>query len=176
MREKKDARIFFAIWPDEETRDWICQSASRLVLDKGARRVPEYNLHLTLHFIGNVFYEELDCLRQRARRVRAERFSLTLDEFGLFRKPRVAWLGCHQIPEGLARLHSILGQELSHCEFRPEKRAYCPHVTLLRKTTRDPSDVGIEPRSWQVDNFVLIESRNVDNGVKYEVLETYPLQ
>ena len=176
MREERDIRVFFALWPDDETRRWIDRAADRLALDKSARRVPGHNLHLTLHFIGNVDFEELECLRQHARRVRADRFSLTLDGFGLFRKPRVAWLGCRHIPAGLARLHSMLGDELSHCEFQPESRPYSPHVTLLRKTTRDPADVEVEPRSWAVDNFVLIESRDVGNGVKYEVLETYPLR
>lgn len=176
MREKQEVRVFFALWPDDETRHWINRTADRLALEKAARRVPAYNLHLTLHFIGNVALEELECLRRQARRVRTDRFSLTLDCFGLFRKPRVAWLGCSVIPAGLARLHAMLGDELSHCEFEPETRPYRPHVTLLRKTTRDPASAEAEPRAWAVVNFVLIESRSVGNGVKYEVLETYPLR
>ena len=176
MREKKELRIFFALWPDDETRERIRRAAHSLTPEQGARRVPAYNLHLTLHFIGNVYRDELDCLRRQARRVQAERFSLTLDCFGLFRKPRVAWLGCNDTPAGLARLHAVLGDELRHCEFRPENRPYSPHVTLLRKTTRDPADVEVEPLSWRAEDFVLVESRSVDNGVKYQVVETYPLR
>ena len=176
MRDKKDLRVFFALWPSDDTRTWIDQTAGVLQLEGAARRVPVYNLHLTLHFIGNIFNHELDCLRDQARRVQSERFSLTLDCFGLFRKPRVAWLGCRNTPDGLAKLHVKLGTELGACGFQPEARAYSPHVTLVRKTLRDPGEVEVEPRTWQVEKFVLIESRSVGNGVKYEVLETYPLQ
>ena len=176
MREKHDVRVFFALWPDEDTREWISRKADGLAPEQAATRVPAYNLHLTLHFIGNVYLEEMECLRRQARRVRTDRFSLTLDCFGLFRKPRVAWLGPGEIPAGLARLHAMLGEALSHCEFEHETRPYHPHVTLLRKTTRDPADVAVEARSWAVEDFVLIESRNSGDGVKYEVLETYPLR
>jgi 2'-5' RNA ligase len=35
---------------------------------------------------------------------------------------------------------------------------------------------SFEPLRWKVDHFVLIESRAVDGGVKYEVIEAYPLK
>ena len=176
MRETKTVRVFFALWPDDATRDWISRTADALPLHGGARRVPAHNLHLTLHFIGNVCFDELDCLRRQARGVRASRFSVTLDGFGLFRKPRVAWLGRDAVPPALATLHARLGDALRRCEYTPEARPFHPHVTLMRKTTHNPIGIEVAPRRWAVENFVLIESRSGVNGVKYEVLETYPLQ
>jgi len=113
--------------------------------------VPRANLHLTLHFIGNVYFEQMECLQRAARLVRAAPFDLTIDRQGYFHKPRVAWLGCSNLPAALDDLHRQLGEHLQSCDYRPELRPYQPHVT------------------------VLIEVQAIDNGVQYRAVETYPL-
>lgn len=175
MSKKKDIRIFFALWPDAVTRAGLAERARLLRLERPARPVPDYNLHLTLHFIGNVDFEQLACLQQRARRAEGEPFELTIDAHGYFRGARVAWLGPGDTPGALARLHAGLGDELSACGYRPEARRYSPHVTVARKLVRATAIEAFEPLRWKVDNFVLVESRAVETGVRYEVIETYPL-
>lgn len=175
MREKKDLRLFFALWPDEGVRRQLQQRAMSLAIDRDARRVPEYNLHLTLHFIGNIFRHELECLQQRAREVLAEPFKVSIDDAGSFARPKVAWLGCGEIPPELDRLHFELGKRLRGCGFKPEKRRFSPHVTVARKITAPPPAPCLEPVTWQVEGFALIESRQQENGVKYLPIEEYPL-
>ena len=175
MRPKNDIRIFFALWPDGPTREQLQQRALQMPLARPARRVPDYNLHLTLHFIGNISVDRLGCLQRQARKVSAESFELLIDGSGFFRRARVGWLGCSAPPAELAGLHHDLGQKLLPCGFRPEARAYNPHVTVARKINRQPELPVFEPLRWKVDNFVLIESRADDSGVRYEVVETYPL-
>ncbi len=175
MREKRKIRIFFALWPDSDTRKQLVRVARRMPVQIPARRVPDYNLHMTLHFIGNVDFDEFACLRRQAWQVRAARFELTVDCHGHFRKSRVAWLGCGEVPAALSSLHDELGLCLQPAGYRPEARRYNPHVTSARKMTRSPEMPAFEPVSWKVDNFALVESRAVDNGVKYQVVETYPL-
>jgi len=175
MRERKDIRIFFALWPDRDLRKRLSRTARMMPVEPPSRRVPDYNLHLTLHFIGNVLFDELDCLQRAARQLAAPRFELAVDCHGHFAKPRVAWLGCSEVPEALQIMHRQLGEYLQPCGYRPEKRRYNPHVTVARKIKTAPMMESFEPLRWKVDNFVLIESRTVDGGVKYEVIETYPL-
>ena len=175
MTEKKDARIFFALWPDPVTRAGLAERARRLPLARPARRVPDYNLHLTLHFIGNVTFEQMACLQQRARRVEGKPFELVIDAHGHFRRARVAWIGPEILPDALLRLHAELGDELQACGYRAEARRYSPHVTVARKLGRAVAGEAFEPLRWKVDNFVLVESRAVETGVRYEVIETYPL-
>ncbi len=175
VREKKDIRIFFALWPDAATRAGLARRARLLPVERPARRVPDYNLHLTLHFIGNVPFEQLACLQRQARRAEGEAFELVIDAHGHFRKARVAWLGPEILPDALLRLHADLGDRLQVCGYRPEARRYSPHVTVARKLTRAPALEAFEPLCWKVDNFVLVESRAVEAGVRYEVVETYPL-
>ena len=175
MRDNKDLRVFFALWPDETTRRQLQQRAMTLAIERNARRVPEYNLHLTLHFIGNIHRAELDCLQQRAREVTGEPFAVSIDDTGSFAKPKVAWLGCREIPLKLERLHNDLGKRLRGCGFKPEKRRFNPHVTVARKISAPPPSPKLEPVIWQVSGFALIESRAQENGVKYMPIEEYPL-
>src|SRR4051812_46563571 len=48
------ARLFLALWPDERTRTRLGERAAFVQWSSTARRTPTGNLHLTLHFIGNV--------------------------------------------------------------------------------------------------------------------------
>ena len=175
MRDNKDTRVFFALWPDAVLRESLSRAALTIPIQRPARRVPDYNLHLTLHFIGNVYLDQLACLQRQARRVKGAGFDLVIDTQGCFDKSRVAWLGCSEVPTALRQLHQQLGRRLQQCDYRPEARRYNPHVTVARKirSVTDSTDFAALP--WRVENFVLIESKASDNGVKYRVIETYPL-
>ena len=175
MREQKDVRLFFALWPDPVIRTQLQQAALSIKLDSTARRVPDFNLHMTLHFIGNVYCDEMACLQQQARQVNAVAFSLRIDRQGLFAKPRVGWLGCSHLPTALNDLHRQLGTQLQHCGYRPEQRSYHPHVSIARKLTAIDGDARFAAIDWPLREFALIESRSFENGVQYSVVERYPL-
>ena len=176
MPDSAQTRIFFALWPEPETRAGLARLAARVPLTGRARRVPEYNLHLTLHFIGNVARDSADCMRRAARAVQGERFELAIDGVGHFGRARVGWLGPSVIPAALRQLHAGLGRELARCGYVAEARDFSPHVTVARKLNK-PFEIGaFEALRWKVDNFALVESRSGDSGVRYEVLQTYPLR
>lgn len=175
MREKKDIRLFFALWPCEALRERLHAAANEVSIDGAARLVPRNNLHLTLHFIGNAYFEEMICLQRQARRVRVESFSFDIDCQGSFSKPRVAWLGCRQAPTALGDLQAQLGRQLRLCSYQPESRDYHPHVTVARKIEPVSDSAQFEPISWAVTEFALVEVEQLENGVQYRVVETYPL-
>ena len=175
MREKKDIRIFFALWPDNALRESLHLASKTIPIKRPARRVPRYNLHLTLHFVGNVYFDQLACLREQAGQVKAKAFELSIDCQGVFKKSRVAWLGCRETPTALLELHQQLGQRLQLCDYRPEARNYNPHVTMARKIGHIPEQKGFEPITWKANQFCLIEVQQIDDGVQYRVIETYPL-
>ena len=166
--------MFFALWPGDAVRGRLARIAGSIPLQRPARRVPDHNLHLTLHFVGDVSFAERDCLREAADGVRGEAFDLVIDQAGFFARPRIGWLGCAEMPAALEQLHASLGRALRSCDYRPEKRPYRPHVTFARKLAHLPAMPEFEPLAWPVDEFALIESRAAGNGVKYAVIETYP--
>ena len=175
MRDPKDIRLFFALWPDDDTRRRLQQAANSVEVVRPARRVPLGNLHLTLHFIGNVYFDEMACMQQRAAAVAAKGFDLIIDSRGSFDKARVAWLGCRKAPAALLELHCELGASLIPCGFRVETRPYNPHVTVARKIRQVDDKVAFEPVPWRVDEFALIEVQTVENGVEYRVVESWTL-
>jgi 2'-5' RNA ligase len=175
VRDNKDLRIFFALWPDALLREQLDNARKSIPVERPARRVPDTNFHLTLHFIGNVYREQLVCMQQQAGLVVAERFELDIDCQGHFSKPRVAWLGCSDVPGALQDLHRQLGQRLRDCEYQPELRRYHPHITVARKIKSMPESSNFAPMRWRVEKFVLIESRATESGVEYRVIDSYDL-
>lgn len=175
MREPKDIRLFFALWPDAVLRCSLQDAADSIRLTTAARRVPTGNLHLTLHFIGNVYFDDMACMRRQACKVDAAAFQLNIDRQGFFRKPRVAWLGCSETPDALAALQQQLGARLQTCGYRPETRPYHPHITIARKVESSDDHADFAPLSWRVDNFALVEVQPGANGVQYRVVESWPL-
>ncbi len=133
------------------------------------------NLHITLHFIGNVSEKQMACLHQAAQAISGDSFELTLDHYGYFSKPKVLWMGLKEMPAALKQLHNKLENAFLKCGYQSEKREYSPHVTLMRKLSTPGDFSKFHPVLWSVNNFVLVESVLVDGGVKYEVIESYPL-
>ena len=68
MRPLNDARLFFALWPDDEVRFQIEKNLKLFYLDSDkSRLVTNANLHMTLHFVGNTSIAEMNCLDLKAK-------------------------------------------------------------------------------------------------------------
>ena len=167
-------RLFFALWPDPEVRSRLAELQARLPQQQGNWVHPE-DLHITLQFLGPVAPAQQACIAEAARSVQGEPFDLEIDQLDFWPKPRIVWAGPEVIPPQLQELVKSLGQKLEQCGFLPEKRAYNPHVTLLRKTTPMENRALAEPISWHVDHFVLVESRPGGDPPWYRPLEGWSL-
>ncbi|MEM7347055.1 MAG: RNA 2',3'-cyclic phosphodiesterase [Chloroflexota bacterium] len=96
------------------------------------------NLHLTLHFLGDIEENEIPkielALQQSATTL--EPFKLTIGQLGCFpniQRPRVVWAGVLGNTKFLRQLHQTLGAQLNQTiGFIPETRPYSPHLTLGR--------------------------------------------
>ncbi len=169
-------RLFFALWPDDETRTLIVKTFKQAPQSRlKGRIINPANLHLTLHFIGNTTTEMLECLHQAAQTVTGKPFQLNFDRYGHFYRARVFWMGCTHTPEALTNLYQDLGTALSQCDYTAEPRPYAPHLTLMRKLNKPGDLESFQPISWQVNAFVLVESVSTEQGVHYEVIQHYPL-
>lgn len=169
-------RLFFALWPDDKVRDDIFRRFNQVSQSRfSGRQLHKNNLHLTLHFIGNVSAQKFDCVASAADEINAKSFQFRLDHFGSFAKAQVFWDGVSVIPEGLSQLHKLLGHSLTKCDYFPEIRAFTPHVTLMRKFKSREVLMPHEPVIWQVNQFALVESVSVEGGVEYRPLRFYDL-
>ena len=177
IQAPRQHRLFFALWPSDEVRQQIVSAFARTPQYKMRGRIMQpSNLHITLHFIGNVNDDQKACLHQVAQSIRAEACPLQLDTYGHFYRARVFWLGCRVIPESLKQLYRNLGSALKACGYEMERRPYAPHVTLMRKLLRPGDIITPEPVDWPIEEFVLVESRTAEHGFEYHVIERYPLE
>lgn len=149
------------------------EAAQRLHEACGGRIVNAEAIHLTLVFLGNVDPRRLDALKTMAGGVGARRFQFMLESLGYWRNNRIAWVAPRQTPEQLTGLVHFLEEGLAATGFHFDKRPYVPHITLLRKANcRNPVELP-EPISWQVEEFVLVESEL--SGSIYNIIGRWTL-
>lgn len=173
-------RLFFALWPDDTTRESIAAAAATLRADFPAGRwIPAARYHLTLQFLGTFAALPaalIDSACAAAARVRAPEAVINLDRIGSFpRRPRLWWMGSRH-PEALLPLWESLTNELVGQGVEVGSTPLIPHVTLVRGADRaPPDDIQVLPLVWSARHFALIHSgTGVDTS--YEVLRQWPLQ
>ncbi len=157
------ARLFYALWPDDQTRLRLKQLQESVI----GRHVSPDNLHLTLAFLGNQAKSLMPTLAKLIDKLPGQGFTLSLDRYGYFSKPRTAWAGPSETPAPLLELQQSLMHALSatQVQMKPEGK-FKPHVTLARdaNSLNEPFAPLI---SWKVSKIMLIQSVQVKGGVIY---------
>ena len=173
-------RLFVALRPPEAIREQL------LDLMEGVpdlRWQGDDQLHLTLRFIGEVERPMADDIAIALDRVRFERFALALDGIGKFEKRRhgALWAGV-QPKKQLKMLAAKIERSCQSAGLEPERRAFHPHITLARWKGRLPGldrfleqYGGMTSEPWDVNNFILYESRLGHEGAHYEEVGSFPL-
>jgi 2'-5' RNA ligase len=168
-------RLFFALWPAPAVRTRLAALAADLRTTCGGRAPPPANFHLTLAFIGSLAASRLPELRDLAARLDAAPFELNLDHIGCWRSQRLVWAGMRQCPDELSALAVALQENLQAHGFPVERRAFRPHVTLLRDMAMPPAQTDCCAVHWHARRFVLACSEPASRGVRYRVVGEWPL-
>jgi 2'-5' RNA ligase len=160
-------RLFFALWPPEETALALERWARPL---KG-RGTPAGNIHLTLAFLG-----EADPARAcaAAGRVQGAAFSLPVEEARHWADNDIVWAGPRSLPAALKQLVESLQLELFRAGFILERRPFAAHVTLLRKAPAQRLP-ALPTADWPVREFILASSTPTGRGADYRRVEGFPL-
>lgn len=167
-------RLFFALWPDDTTRDALNRTGKWLHQHWGGRRMCADTLHITLAFLGATPADKLDALYACADAVEGEAYELLLDQAGYWRHNRIGWLGASETPPQHVELVEALNAQLQAAGFPVDARPHVPHVTLLRKSLRGEIP---ECRAvvWPIAGFVLVKSVTESDGARYEVMRRWGL-
>ena len=158
---KDSIRLFYALWPDEPTR----QALSGWQKHLSGRKTPSQNLHITLAFLGEQPRESLDEISAIVNTLSFEKILLALDKTGYFAHNRISWAGMTEVPENLLQLHQDLTFALNERQIPFDGRnRFTPHVTLARHSDR-PRITSHAPVLWHARHLALVESRTVrDSG------------
>ena len=174
-------RLFVGIRPPEDVIDLLIDA-----MDDSAdfRWQDEGQLHLTLRFVGEVERPVANDIADALGRVRSEPFQLGIKDVGCFeqRSSGALWAGVEPKIDvvGLAAKIERVCQDVG---LEPERRAFHPHITLARwkgRRTREVQDflerrASLHSEPFEVDRFILFESRLSRHGAHYEEVGNYEL-
>jgi RNA 2',3'-cyclic 3'-phosphodiesterase len=167
-------RLFFALWPDPETRAALGALARDVARETGGRAVAVDNVHLTLAFLGEQPADIVPNLCASAVVVEFAPFRLTLDEVGCFAKTGVAWLGAGATPRELIALQAALAHTLVRLGIALDPRPFAPHLTLSRRIEGTVQRRLPQPVVWNVASFALVASELDRSGARYRVVDAWP--
>lgn len=147
-------KLFYALWPGDAER------AALTALQAGVhgRLIPPAKLHITLAFLGHLPAEALPQLQEILAALPVPPLELSIDCYGYFARPRIAWAGMTQPPAALLDLQAQLVRRLEAAGFSTATHGcFKPHVTLAREASEAPSGT-FAPVAWREARAVLVES------------------
>jgi 2'-5' RNA ligase len=159
------ARLFLALWPDTALRQALGDWRDRWQWPACAVLVPPEQLHLTLHFLGNLPAGRLPELEQGLD-LRCEPFVLDFGRSQLWPhgiavlEPAGADAAAarEDLPRPLLQLHKALRLALKGLAVPTETRAYRPHITLARHAQAAVPPAQGPALRWQVDAYALVRA------------------
>lgn len=184
-------RLFVALKLPESAIRAITRVQDRLKQEiKADRWQPLSNLHVTLHFLGEVEESTVPALCKDMDIVSSIilPFMLVVGSFGVFphpQKPRVLWLGLNGQRKSLEQLHLLLGKRFDRQHgLHYDRRPYHPHLTLARNP--HGQDLPLldwnerilqeRPKRWQVKEVHLFQSELRPEGAIHTIIHTSQLR
>lgn len=165
------SRLFLALWPGGGELDAVAKVQQSLPWPATARLTPRENIHVTLHFIGQMPRGRLPELIG-AFAVASRPVELTFDRIELWGRGLVALTASHT-PAALLDLHAALSETLVRNGLPVDSRPYLPHITLARNAGTSASFLMRAPEplevKWRTSGHVFVESA----GGRYNVISRY---
>lgn len=180
-------RLFVAAYPPTDLAEHFLERLRRLPVSQ-YRETPLAQIHLTLHFIGEVSARELDQVVDSVGRATVGIRSFELMPLRLLSMPpgrRPARLVAVETtaPGVCSELHRRLAVRFARKPRVDPADRFLPHLTLCRfdKDANEPAvaqDLTPEPglNPFPVDRIHLVKSALRPSGAVHEVVRTYPLE
>lgn len=156
-----------------------------------AKWVRSSNIHLTLHFLGDISEADVALIIKELREPLTNKSGVLakLGEPGVFPSwdnPRVLWLSLAGKLPPLYDLHNVTLQTLVKNGFTLVKRDFCPHITLARISAHKRSislDRSVinklvpgQGQEFKLDKLTLYTSKLTPTGPVYTKQHTFLLQ
>lgn len=183
-------RAFLAIPLPQQLKDAVKTLQRNLRAQiPDARWVRPENLHLTLHFFGDVEQETLENIKVSVLSVKGCKrpFPVEVKGLGAFpnrNRPRILWLGLEP-KDQLRQLHENCREQLQQAGLVTESRPYSPHLTIGRLRQWKPCLTDLNELSasiggelvgrFSVDRLILFESLLHSDGAEHIPLLTVNL-
>lgn len=178
-------RTFFAVPIEERLKSHyggLIDGLKRKCSTEKIHWVKPQNLHLSLRFLGETQNEVVEVIFDRLQQemLSIRPFSLSLTKFIFFpsqEHPRVIAVGA-PLTEELEKLYKLVNELTVELGFKPESRAFVPHMTLGRIQTPLVLPFGeleIETKTMFVNKVMFYESQTLPDGPVYSSLRELTL-
>ena len=170
-RAAETARLFFALWPDDDLQAKLAAWAE---LAKGSgRAMRRENIHLTLAFLGATDTALIPDLIALAAGVRFDPIRLRLARVAYWKHNRIIWCGPSEEPVVLRTLVEDLRERLDCGGIRYDRKPFVSHITLVRDAAELPAVPAWHPFVWEAKDFALVGSTRAEGRVTYQVLQRF---
>ncbi|MDD5131705.1 MAG: RNA 2',3'-cyclic phosphodiesterase [bacterium] len=183
-------RIFVGIDVNSGIKEKVAEVQEQLKLvEADVRWVAKENLHLTLHFCGEVSDKKAQDIIQVCRGIASEvpPFTLEIKYVGTFPPygdPRIIWTGVEKGRDEAITLIEVTKRHLTLVTGVTEKKDISPHLTFGRIRTN--RNIGVLTTQLHklanlgfgeqvVDKILVMESKLKPTGPVYSVLEEIKL-
>ncbi len=183
------ARLFVAVWPDENLRGEIAGVVGELKkADADIKWVSAENLHLTLKFLGEVETGKVEEIVSTLKSVRQKSFEMEVGNLGAIpnsRHPKTIFADVTSGGKPLQELAQAIGNTLEKTGFERDPRAFIPHVTLGRvKSPKNLQKYFLKMSEHKgqifgkisVTRFYLVKSDIRPQGPAYTEIAEIPLE
>lgn len=175
-QKKIRERLFFALSPDESTREQLVAVQGLFPPQLSENWVRPPNLHIGLALLGGVSAEWLEEVKEAAQMVRGDAFEFSLDHITYWPTRRLLCLTPTHVPAAQEKLAADLDKSLKRLGLEVEARAYQSFLQLAREAAYPPADIRLDqPILWKADSFALIESRPHGLDVAHRLVQAWPL-
>ncbi|MBC8255985.1 MAG: RNA 2',3'-cyclic phosphodiesterase [Candidatus Marinimicrobia bacterium] len=148
--------------------------------------IPSENIHLTLRFVGNLSIKNIEGIIQSLEaEIIQNKFEMVIESTGAFPSsdsPRVLWLGIKRGAIELISLHTQIESSLLKITDKTPAKTFTPHITIA-KIPQNIVKIDVlpflntvySPIELDVNSICLFESQLLQEGVKYRILNEFPL-
>ncbi len=176
-------RLFVAV-PLPEPLAARLEAAVAALAVAGLRTTAREQLHVTLHFLGQVDPAHVSALTAALARASAEAepFSLEFDAVAPAppRRPRMLWARAQSPPAYAALVRAVAAAAADAAPAAAPPRTASPHVTLARargrgEGVRFTAPAALADATLTVGACALVRSELGPGGPRHTVLATFPL-
>ncbi|MDD4069637.1 MAG: RNA 2',3'-cyclic phosphodiesterase [Candidatus Izemoplasmatales bacterium] len=169
-------RIFIALLFSEEIKVELYNTIDHLRDLYDGNYTSFDNLHLTLHYIGEVDELLLEDVKTAIKSINFKKFKVKILKLSSFKNTSTSCL-VHRVIEktiSLKQLHLKTINALKLAGIKIDSDNFTPHITLGRKvkiSKEDLLDILVDEVEVEFDRISIMESKRVDGDLIYEELD-----
>jgi 2'-5' RNA ligase len=170
-------RLFFASFPDGDSRRSVSAAVRALTLPSASKHLPPEQYHLTLIFLGEVRDDQVQAVREAGETQRIACFSVRFDRWEYWEGARALVASAPNLPQPLMTLRASLAAALTQRGVAFDDKPWRAHITVARKLTQAPVLPELSEFICTLRAFSLVASVTAPAGSAsvYTVVDTWPL-